>query len=52
MGHVLLSTFLYPGNVACDLLGLDRGDDRMMVRTLVNMLVWNLVGVILVFELY
>jgi hypothetical protein len=35
-----------------DLLGAGTGDDRMMIRTLVNMLVWNLVVVIAVVLLY
>jgi hypothetical protein len=29
-------------------IGAREGDDRTMIRTLVNMLVWNLVGVLAV----
>ena len=52
MGNFLLAAFLFPGNVTCDMLGLRRGDDRMMVRTLINMLVWNFVGVLAVIAIY
>lgn len=46
MAHAALQAFLAPGNLACNLLHADAGDDRMMIRTLVNMLVWNLALVI------
>ncbi|MCC6719116.1 MAG: hypothetical protein IT555_14635 [Acetobacteraceae bacterium] len=52
MGNFLLATFLYPGNAACDMLGLGQGDDRMMVRTLVNMLVWNCIAVLIVVAIF
>ena len=52
MGGFLLAAFLYPGNVVCNIMGLGQGDDRMMVRTLVNMLVWNLLAVLVVIEVY
>ncbi|HEX5327160.1 MAG TPA: hypothetical protein VFW75_10875 [Acetobacteraceae bacterium] len=51
--HWLLDIFLYPGNLACDLLHADHADDRMMIRTLVNMLVWNavvIVGAVLLWQ--
>ena len=40
--------FLLPGNLASDALGISDLDSRMMLRTLVNMLVWNLVAVLAV----
>lgn len=42
-----LRIFLLPGNLVSDALHLSDGDDRSMLRTLVNMLVWNLVVVLL-----
>jgi hypothetical protein len=49
---VLTKAFLYPGQVVSDLLGASENDDRMMIRTLVNMLVWNLLVVVLAVLLY
>ena len=46
MARLALQAFLAPGNAVCDLLHTTEGDDRLMLRTLVNMLVWNLVMVI------
>ena len=46
MAHYALQAFLAPGNAFCQLLHMNEEDDRMMVRTLINMLVWNLVLVI------
>ena len=46
MGSLLLRTFFFPGNAICSALGVTEGDDRMMVRTLVNILVWNLVVIV------
>ena len=44
----LLQAFLLPGNVVCDLVGASAEDDRSMIRTLINMLVWNAVIVLAV----
>lgn len=52
MAHALLAVFLAPGNLAANLAHATADDDRMMIRTLVNMLVWNLalvIGTYLVF---
>ena len=38
--------FFLPGNLVCDLLGATQADDRMMIRTLIDMLFWNLVIVV------
>ena len=46
MGSLLLCTFFLPGNAACSALGITEEEDRMMVRTLVNILVWNLVVIV------
>ncbi|MGG5812195.1 hypothetical protein [Falsiroseomonas sp. CW058] len=40
--------FLLPGNLVSDVLHVDDVDSRSMLRTLVNMLVWNLVAVLAV----
>ena len=48
----LLSLFLLPENLVCDLAGAKAGDDRAMIRSLINMLVWNLVAVIVVVTLW
>ncbi len=48
MGHTALRIFFWPGNMACDMIGARADDDRSMIRSLVNMLVWNLVVVLLV----
>jgi len=42
----LLRLFLLPGNAACAALGVTEDEDRVMLRTLVNMLVWNVVMVV------
>ena len=52
MGSLLLRAFFLPGNTVCSALGVTEEEDRIMVRTLVNILVWNLVvivGAILLF---
>ena len=38
--------FLLPGNVVADLLGAAKADDRAMIRTMIDMLFWNIVVVI------
>lgn len=40
--------FLWPGNKACDALGMEQAEYRDLVRMLVNSLVWTAVGVIIV----
>lgn len=52
MTHVLERAFLYPGNKVCDLCHVRAGDDRMMIRTLLNMLAWNAVVLLVVIALY
>lgn len=49
MKHVLRLTesmFLLPGNLVADLLGAVKPDDRTMIRTMIDMLFWNIVIVI------
>jgi hypothetical protein len=48
----LAKAFLFPGQLVSDMLGAGAADDRMMIRTLVNMLVWNLVVVLAVVAIY
>ncbi len=43
IGNAMLRAFLLPGNLVCNALGAREDDDRIMIRTLVNMLVWNFV---------
>jgi hypothetical protein len=52
MAHAALQAFLAPGNAFCTLVHARQGDDRMMIHTLVNMLVWNLVLVIAAFLIF
>jgi hypothetical protein len=52
MGHILERAFLYPGNKVCDACHVQAGDDRVMIRTLVNMVVWNLVVLLVVLAIY
>lgn len=44
MAAFLTKSFLLPGDIVSDLLGIRGTDDRSMTRTVVNMLFWNLVG--------
>lgn len=48
VGKALLWAFLLPGNLVSDALGAGQEDDRVMIRSLINMLVWNLVVVLAV----
>ena len=52
MGHILGTIFFFPGEIVCNALGAKAGDDRMMIRTLINMLVWNLVVILVVVAVY
>ena len=49
MGNLLLQAFLLPGNAACWSLGVTDPEGRMMLRMLVNMLVWSVVVIVGVF---
>lgn len=52
MGNLLGRIFLYPGNRVCDAIHVKAGDDRMMLRSLINMLVWNLAIVLVAVAIY
>jgi hypothetical protein len=43
-----LRLFLLPGNLVSDALHVADPDSRTMLRSLVNMLVWNFIGVMAV----
>ena len=43
-----LKLFLLPGNFVSDIAGATADDDRAMIRSLVNTLVWNSVAVLAV----
>jgi hypothetical protein len=42
IGKIALQVFLLPGNLVCNAIGARAEDDRSMIRSLINMLVWNL----------
>ncbi len=46
IGNALAQVFLFPGDIACAAIGLDRDDKRELVRMLVNSLVWIIVGML------
>ena len=46
VGAALARVFLFPGDIACAAIGLDRDDKRELVRMLVNSLVWIVVGML------
>jgi hypothetical protein len=41
-----LKLFFLPGDLVADLLGAAQDDDRVMIRTLIDMLFWNAVIII------
>lgn len=48
IGTFMARLLLFPGDLACTALGLDREDKRELVRMLVNSLVWILAGMLVV----
>jgi hypothetical protein len=46
VGVALTRVFLFPGDIACTAIGLDRDDKRELVRMLVNSLVWIVLGML------
>jgi hypothetical protein len=44
MPALLLKIFLLPGDITANSLGVTQPDDRGMLRTMINMLFWNLIG--------
>ena len=54
MGHAtsLINAFaaalLLPGDLACDAIGVDKANNRDLVRMLINSFAWALVGGIVV----
>jgi hypothetical protein len=47
-GNNAARVFLWPGNKACDALGVEQSEFRDLVRMLVNSLVWTTLGVVVV----
>jgi hypothetical protein len=43
MGNLLLRIFFFPGELVCSALGVNEPEGRMMLRMLVDILVWNAV---------
>lgn len=52
MGHLMVRLFLLPGETVCNAVHVDDDEDRTMIRSLVNMLFWNLLGVLAVVVLW
>lgn len=46
IGTALARAFLFPGDLACAVIGLDSEDKRELVRMLVNSLVWIVIGML------
>jgi hypothetical protein len=45
--------FFLPGDLVADFLGATKADDRAMIRTLIDMLFWNVVlvlGAVMIFR--
>jgi hypothetical protein len=49
VGNAALWVFLLPGNAVSDLLHVNEEEIRVMIRTLINMLVWNLIVTLVVY---
>ena len=48
IGAALARVLLFPGDIACVVIGLNGDDKRELVRMLVNSLVWIVVGMLVV----
>jgi hypothetical protein len=48
LGTAVARLFLFPGDLACSLIGLDSEDKRELVRMLVNSLIWIIIGMLVV----
>jgi hypothetical protein len=46
IGAAVARFFLFPGDLACALTGLESDDKRELVRMLINSLVWIVVGML------
>ncbi|HEY6025258.1 MAG TPA: hypothetical protein VIV09_00025 [Pseudolabrys sp.] len=46
VGATLARALLFPGDFACNAIGLESDDKRELVRMLVNSLVWIVVGML------
>ena len=44
VGATFARALLFPGNFACNAIGLESDDKRELVRMLVNSLVWIVIG--------
>jgi hypothetical protein len=42
--NVIGRMFLFPGDIACNAMGLERNDKGELVRMLVNSLIWIVIG--------
>ena len=52
MGNLLLRTFFFPGELVCSALGVTDPEGRMMLRMLVDILVWNAVVIVVAVLLF
>ncbi|HZL31808.1 MAG TPA: hypothetical protein VFC54_12215 [Pseudolabrys sp.] len=48
VGAAMARLFLFPGDLVCTALGLERDDKRELIRMLVNSLVWIVAGMLVV----
>jgi hypothetical protein len=46
IGATVARLFLFPGDIACAVVGLDNEDKRELVRMLVNSLFWIVIGML------
>ena len=44
--------FFLPGDLVCNAAGVTAGDDRAMIRTLVDMLFWNTVMIVVALSIF
>ena len=47
LGITIARLFLFPGDLACAVFGLEGDDRRELVRMLVNFLVWIVIGMLI-----
>ena len=47
-----MKLFFLPGNLVADALGITKTDDRTMVRTMIDMLFWNIVIIVGAFVIF
>jgi hypothetical protein len=51
IANTLTSLFLLPGDIACNILGIGKANNRDLLRMLINSFAWAFVGAIAVIML-